>query len=42
MTMMVTSVEDYAGGKEEEEVFLYDSDDEFSNHQSLDNEINDL
>lgn len=42
VTMMVTSVDDYAGGKEEEEVFVYDSDDESSNHQSFDNEMNDL
>ena len=42
VTMMVTSVDDYTGGKEEEEVFVYDSDDESSNHQSSDNEMNDL
>ena len=42
VTMMVISVENFAGGKEEEEVFVYDSDDESSNHQSFDNEMNDL
>ena len=42
VTMIVTFVEDYARGKEEEEVIVYGCDDDSKNHQSDNNQRDDM